>query len=243
MSVKTIKKMIRNSETNQRCSQASFPLIAYSPVMSALANNVTRMAKQGYFIILTGHHGDLIEAPALFRDVAKRLFLQDYITIPVSKKESLYGISDAEGLFFPNAEALTIDDQMYLTRELGTYLRFVLLCFEQRNGLSPNTHFLECLLARTDRILTWPNWQERLEDHLPLVLAAKRFLEKQQQRGIVFDPDVEQYLCCRNWNSTAHLIEAILKAMKNHMSKPGASANLTMEDFLCSKQPTKLALV
>ncbi|MBD3281233.1 hypothetical protein GF391_00615 [Candidatus Uhrbacteria bacterium] len=238
-SVKDVKRLLRKSGECRSGFEAAFGLTALSPPMTALMNNVIRMAKQGYFVILTGHHGDLIEAPALFKEAARRLDLHDYMEIPISKKGMLYEADGYEGLFFPNSESLTIDDQLYLTNTLGNHLRLILLCFENRDGLEPNEHFLNCLLVKTDRILSWPGWQDRLEDHLPLVWAAKRFLENQEKIILNIDTEIEQFLCCTRWRSTAHLIEALLKALSNHERKTGSLVKLTMEDFLVSKGSQK----
>lgn len=240
MAVKAVKKLIRDSRRKalgRGSFQVTFPLIALSPQMAALINNVTRLAKQGYFVILTGHHGDLIESPALFAEAACRLELQDYMEIPGSQEGVLYATDWMEGLFFPNAEVMPEDAQRFLADKLGGYLRFVLLCLPRREDIDPKTRFLPCMLERCDgTTLSWPCWQDRFDDHLPLVLAAQRFLEKQQQCHLEFDSETEQFLCCNRWESTAHLIDAVMRAAKNHELKPGISTKLTMEDFLRSKR-------
>ncbi len=219
----TYKKLLRNSRPRHDSDGTrnepviQLPLIAKSGAMQAFVERCFHMAKMGHFILVLGHPGDLIEAPALFQHLMQRLSLERSITASPGNERQAARDADAEevdALFIPCATQIPQGTQEFMSEGHLNHLRLVLLCYPMHKNMDVQSLIRPSLQRKCIGILQYPEWNQRIEDHVDCILAAVDIAEKNFNCKLDFNEDDFRGFCAKPWKSLAHILTAMMEMAK-----------------------------
>ena len=207
-----------------------FPLVAHSPATARFYEQCKAAAQAGRYVAVAGHKDDLLEAPSLFLRLADELCLASRTTIANGRESAdlQHAIFlGTQALFVPTGRQLPTGVQHALADERfsGFGLLFILIAIppdrEPEKALYPD------LLGRCgNRVLAWPAWSERTEDHDQLVANAIALLGMGFGLDAALDEDTRRSYTERPWKTVGHMIKSMHADIAKSVDKNGRSARV-----------------
>ncbi|MDF1496719.1 MAG: hypothetical protein P1P90_01525 [Patescibacteria group bacterium] len=231
----TLKRLLRQSRPQTDSGVGDkpaiqMPLTAKSEAMQAFIEHCNHRAQMGYFILIHGQPGDLIEAPALFRHMLGMFNLErPVISASGNERTSIHIAEDVEvdSLFVPCANQIPQGTQEFMSEGHLSHLRLVMLCYPMFKNIDLDKIIRPSLQRKSIGMLRYPEWKMRGDDHVSCILAAANIAEQHYSCRLGINA---QNLCGfpeKDWRSTAHMLAAMMDFAKQE-SRPGQKTGVNI---------------
>jgi len=208
--------MLRHSrpQTEASIKTPIVPLIKNSSIMHCFIEHCIYKARNGDYLAITGHPGDLIEVPALFAHLAETLGLNRPYSAPAGlERSTVLKAADEKwnALLIPQAGQLPIGTQEWMVEGDLHHIRLVVLSYPANKNIDLSKTIRASLRRKCGDFLQYPTWDSRKEDHADGIASALRLAKKQYGTQICGDTDLVCELQEKSWKSLTHMLAVIME--------------------------------